>query len=119
MFFKVYIVKDDLVRIWERDCVKLTDKYAFVRALRSAGTEYNWIKLLGLVSDKYFRNLDDAKKYIKEQRELKIKDLKSQIECLREAIDCHTKMIDRFTIKSDWDYDDRGIDYTDTDSGNR
>jgi len=111
-FFKVYVVKDDLVRIWERDCVELTDRYAFVRALRCAGTEYNWSICLSMVSDKYFRTLAEAKQYIKDQRELKVKGLKQQIEGLKKAIEYQTEMIDKFTIDSDWDYDDRGIDYT-------
>jgi hypothetical protein len=111
-FFKVYVVKDDLVRIWERDCVELTDRYAFVRALRCAGTEYNWRICLSMVSDKYFRTLAEAKQYIKDQRELKVKGLKQQIEGLKKAIEYQTEMIDKFTIDSDWDYDDRGIDYT-------
>lgn len=113
-FFKVYVVKDDLVRIWERDCVNLTDRYAFVRALRSRGTEYNWRICLSMVSDKYFKTLDEAKQYIKEQRELKVKGLKSQIEGLKKSIEYQTEMVDKFTIDSDWDYDDRGIDYTRT-----
>ena len=60
-FFKVYIVKDDLVTIWERDCVKLTEEYAFVRALLSAGTCYNWRICLSMVSDRYFRTLKEAR----------------------------------------------------------
>ena len=110
-FFKVYIVKDDLVRIWERDCVRLTDSYAFVRALSSAGTEYNWRVCLSMASDRYFETLNDAKKYIAEQRQNKIDKLNSQIKELQKGIEYHQSKKSYYELKSKWDYDDRGCNY--------
>jgi hypothetical protein len=110
-FFKVYIVKDDLVRIWERDCLKLTDSYAYVRALRSRGTESTWRICLSMTSDKYFITLRDAKKYIAEQRQIKINKLKADVEKLKDAINYHQSKKSYYELDNDWDYDDRGINY--------
>lgn len=110
-FFKVYIVKDDLVRIWERDCFKLTDKYAYVRALRCSGTWYDWRVCLSMVSDKYFKTLDEAEQYICNERQKKIDKINSDIQELQKAIDYHKSKKKYYELKSDWDYDDRGAGY--------
>lgn len=110
-FFKVYIVKDDLVTIWERDCVKLTEEYAFVRALLSAGTCYNWRICLSMVSDRYFRTLKEAEQYIVEERQKKIDKINKDIQEKQKSIDYHKSKMKHYELKSDWDYDDRGTNY--------
>ena len=110
-FFKVYIVKDDLVRIWEMDCVKLTATYAFVRSLRSAGTCFNWRVCLSMVSDKYFQTFEDAELYIINERQKKIDKIQEKINDLQKSIEYQQSKKGCYEIKSDWDYDDRGANY--------
>ena len=105
-FFKVFIVRDEN-RIIIRDCFRIDDRYAYLRPLRSAGTEMPIAHCLAMTDDKYFISLSDAENFIIDRREKRIKILEAEIKSKTMAIELIKNNIKEYKTEEYTDYDDR------------
>ncbi len=105
-FFKVFIIRDE-TRMIIRDCFKINDRYAYLRPLRSAGTEMPIAYCFAMTTDKYFTNLLDAEKFIIGCKEKRIAILQKEIEGKLKSIDLIKANIKEYKTEEYNDYDDR------------